>query len=44
VGPMMVIAHDAELAGTEGLLGRDFLNHFHVAIDGATGVVTLTRR
>jgi Aspartyl protease/Domain of unknown function (DUF4124) len=44
VGPIPVIAHNANFAGSDGLLGRDFLNHFHVTIDSASGVVTLTRR
>jgi Aspartyl protease/Domain of unknown function (DUF4124) len=44
VGPLTVFAHNDHFAGSDGLLGRDFLNHFHVMIDSAAGVVTLTRR
>ena len=33
VGPLLVIAHDANLHGADGLLGRDFLGHFNVTID-----------
>jgi len=42
VGPLRVLAHDAQLgSGAQGLLGRDFLNHFRVTIDNARGVVEL---
>jgi hypothetical protein len=42
-GPLMVLSHDAGLgAGSEGLLGRDFLDNFIVTIDNASRVVTLT--
>lgn len=42
-GPLMVVSHDAGLgAGSEGLLGRDFLDNFIVTIDSASRVVTLT--
>jgi Aspartyl protease/Domain of unknown function (DUF4124) len=44
VGPLTVVVHDAGLSDSDGLLGRDFLNHFHVTIDNASGMVTLTRR
>jgi hypothetical protein len=40
-GPMLVIAHDMDQAGVDGLLGRDFLEQFKVTIDSAGGVVTL---
>ena len=40
-GPLLVIAHDMEQAGVDGLLGRDFLEQFKVTIDSAGGVVTL---
>lgn len=40
-GPLLVIAHDMEQAGVDGLLGRDFLEQFRVTIDSAGGVVTL---
>ena len=42
-GPMWVVSHDAGFgSGRDGLLGRDFLDHFGVNIDNAAGVVTLT--
>lgn len=41
VGRLTVAAHGVEGAG-DGLLGRDFLDHFSVNIDSAKGVVTLT--
>jgi hypothetical protein len=42
-GPLMVISHDAGLgSGTDGLLGRDFLDNFVVTIDSASRFVTLT--
>ena len=41
VGPLLIIAHDADLKGADGLLGRDFLAHFNVMIDSKEGVVTL---
>jgi hypothetical protein len=41
VGRMTVAAHEAPGIG-DGLLGRDFLDHFSVNIDSAKGVVTLT--
>ena len=42
VGPLRVFSHDAQLdRGAEGLLGRDFLNHFRVTIDNARGIVEL---
>jgi hypothetical protein len=40
-GPLTIIAHDAELNEADGLLGRDFLDRFHVAIDSRAGLVTL---
>lgn len=40
-GPLLVISHDMEQAGVDGLLGRDFLEQFKVTIDSAGGVVTL---
>jgi hypothetical protein len=43
VGPLMVVAHDSGLgSGRDGLLGRDFLDHFIVTIDNSARVVTLT--
>jgi len=41
VGPLLVIVHEAELKGADGLLGRDFLAHFNVTIDSKEGMVTL---
>lgn len=42
-GPLLVVSHDSGLgAGRDGLLGRDFLDHFIVNIDSASRVVTLT--
>ena len=42
VGPLPVLSHDAQMGGgSQGLLGRDFLNHFRVTIDSAIGVVEL---
>ena len=41
VGPLLIIAHDADLKGADGLLGRDFLANFNVTIDSKEGVVTL---
>ena len=42
VGPLLIIAHDADLRQADGLLGRDFLVNFTVTIDPKEGVVTLT--
>jgi hypothetical protein len=41
VGPILIIAHDADLKSADGLLGRDFLAHFNVTIDSKERVVTL---
>jgi hypothetical protein len=38
---LTVAAHQVDGAG-DGLLGRDFLDHFSVNIDSAKGIVTLT--
>ena len=43
-GPLMIVAHDIESKEVDGLLGRDFLDHFNVNIDTAAGVVTLSPR
>jgi predicted aspartyl protease len=40
-GPLAIVAHDAELTEADGLLGRDFLSLFSVAIDSRASVVTL---
>ena len=42
VGPLLIVVHDADLKDAQGLLGRDFLAHFHVAIDSKEKIVTLT--
>ena len=41
VGPLRIIAHDADLKSADGLLGRDFLEHFTVTIDAKERLVTL---
>jgi aspartyl protease/uncharacterized protein DUF4124 len=41
VGPLQIIAHDADLKSADGLLGRDFLEHFTVTIDAKERLVTL---
>jgi aspartyl protease/uncharacterized protein DUF4124 len=41
VGRLTVAAHHVDGAG-DGLLGRDFLDHFSLNIDSAKGIVTLT--
>jgi hypothetical protein len=45
-GPLLVVSHDTGFgAGRgDGLLGRDFLDHFTVTIDNSAGIVTLTPR
>jgi hypothetical protein len=43
-GPLTVVAHDIQMPSVDGLLGRDFLNHFNVSIDASAGVVTLAPR
>jgi hypothetical protein len=40
-GPLLILAHDADLKQAEGLLGRDFLERFTVTIDANERVVTL---
>ncbi len=42
IGPLLVVVHDSDLKGADGLLGRDFLANFHVTIDSKEGIVTLT--
>lgn len=45
VGPLRVIAYESETGpSAQGLLGRDFLNHFRVTIDNTRGVVELVPR
>jgi hypothetical protein len=41
VGPLRIIALDADLKKADGLLGRDFLEHFTVTIDARERMVTL---
>lgn len=40
-GPLLIIVHDADLKGADGLLGRDFLANFNVTIDSRERIVTL---
>ena len=42
VGPLLIVVHDVDLKGADGLLGRDFLANFNVTIDSKAGIVTLT--
>jgi predicted aspartyl protease len=42
VSKLLVVSHDINDADSDGLLGRDFLDHFTVTIDNAAGQVTLT--
>ena len=41
VGPLRIIVHNADLKTADGLLGRDFLEHFTVTIDTKERLVTL---
>src|SRR5262245_45292407 len=41
-GPLLVVSHDTGFGQGDGLLGRDFLDHFTVNIDNTAGIVTLT--
>jgi predicted aspartyl protease len=41
VSDLLVIAHDIEQGGVDGLLGRDFLDHFKLSIDSDNGIATL---
>lgn len=43
-GPLSIVAHDADVKGADGLLGRDFLDKFTVTIDSKEGIVTLAPR
>ena len=43
-GPLWIIAHDADLKKADGLLGRDFLEHFKVTIDSRERLVTIIPR
>jgi len=42
VGRLRVLAYEMEQWGHDGLLGRDYLDQFQVAIDTSRGVVTLS--
>jgi hypothetical protein len=44
VDRLLVLSHDINLPESDGLLGRDFLEHFKVTIDNRAGTVTLTPR
>ena len=44
VGKLLVISHDIEQDGVDGLLGRDFLEQFKVSIDSQAGIATLGPR
>jgi predicted aspartyl protease len=44
VGPLPVIVLDVGVAGVDGLLGRDVLDHFTLTIDAARGQATLVPR
>jgi hypothetical protein len=44
VGPLPVIAHDVGVAGVDGLLGRDVLDHFTLTVDPAGGRAVLAPR
>ena len=44
VGRMVVASYDMDMPDAEGLLGQDFLGHFNVMIDSASGTVKLTKR
>ena len=41
VAKMAVVAFEMNRPGVDGLLGRDFLDQFHVTIDSAAGMVTI---
>jgi hypothetical protein len=41
---LRVAAHDVEADDADGLLGRDFLDRFRVAIDPSAGTISLTPR
>ncbi|HSF04183.1 MAG TPA: retropepsin-like aspartic protease [Methylomirabilota bacterium] len=44
VGPLPVIVLDVGVAGVDGLLGRDVLDHFTLTVDAARGQATLAPR
>ena len=41
VSQLLVISYDMDQASYDGLLGRDFLEQFHVTMDSARGLVTI---
>ncbi len=45
-GPLIVVSYDTGLGQDrgDGLLGRDFLDHFIITIDNSAGLLTLTPR
>ena len=44
VDRLAVFAHDIADLGSDGLLGRDFLNQFNLSIDNVAGRVTLSTK
>ena len=44
VDRLLVLSHDINVPESDGLLGRDFLEHFKVTIDNRAGTVTLAPR
>jgi predicted aspartyl protease len=44
LGPLTVLAHEVGVGGVDGLLGRDVLDRFTLAIDPAAGRAVLTPR
>lgn len=44
VGPLTVVAHDVEVPGVDGLLGRDVLELFTLTVDPAAGRAVLAPR
>jgi len=44
VGRLTVFAHEVRTAGSDGLLGRDFLDQFNWSVDNVAGRVTLSTK
>ena len=44
VGRLAVVAHEIGATGSDGLLGRDFLDNFKYTIDNGAGMVTLSAK
>ena len=42
VGRLRVLAYEMGQSGHDGLLGRDYLDQFQLAIDTSRGIVTLS--